>query len=459
MSFAPQKAAIRFGEGLSPDVAPPASVEAILTGLQGPDGAASAFPIAKFEALLPEMEKVQKLRREYRRGRNGPDADKLQKAFRKARGSYNRALLKSFAAGLGRSITTEDGFRERLTRFWADHFTVVGRDAITRFAVPHYVEEAIRPNVKGTFADLLTAAVLHPMMLHYLDQTSSVGPNSPVGQRGKRGLNENLARELLELHSVGVDAAYTQKDVRELAELLTGLTANLRDGFAFRPKIVEPGAETILGASFGGEKPNIEDIRTALQFLGTHPATARHIATKLATHFVSDSPSEDLVASIEARFLATDGDLMEVYGALLEQPDSWATFGEKVKQPIDFVASTMRALAAPPKVFENYNRRKLTAYLGGPLAAMGQTWLRPGGPDGWPEEAEAWITPQGLAARLQWALSAPSAVFRGLPDPREFLTTALGDLADERLVFAAKAAETRREGIGLILASPAFQRR
>ncbi len=459
MSFRPDIAAIRFGEGLSPDVAPPTSVEAVMAGLRGPDRAAAAFPIPKFDSLRSKMQEVAELRRNYRRGRDGPDAEKLQDIFRKARGEYNRELLKSFAAGLGRSITTQDGFRERLARFWADHFTVVGKDALTRFAVPHYVEEAIRPHVAGRFEDMLVAVVTHPMMLNYLDQTSSIGPNSQFGRGGKRGLNENLARELLELHTVGVGAAYSQTDVRQMAELLTGLSANLKNGFTFRPRIVEPGAETVLGRSFGGGGPNIGDIHAALKFLATHEATAAHIAQKLATHFVADDPDPALVAAMRDRFLATDGDLAEVYRAMLEHPASWASFGAKVKQPIDFMTSTMRALAAPPAVFERYNRRKLTAYLGGPLAAMGQPWLRPGGPDGWPEEAEAWITPQGLAARLQWAMSAPSVVFRGLPDPRTFLDTALGELADERLAFAAKSAETRREGIGLVLASPAFQRR
>lgn len=459
MSFQPEIAAIRFGEGLSPQVAPPASIAEMMDRLRGPDLAADAFAMRSFDQVRADMQKVEEVRLEFRRGRNGPDAEKLSDAFGKARGKFVRGLLKSFPASLGRSITTQDGFRERLARFWGDHFTVVGRNSLTRFAVPNYVESAIRPHLAGRFEDMLVSVTTHPMMLDYLDQTRSVGPNSKIGQRGKRGLNENLARELLELHTLGVGGAYRQEDVRQMAELLTGLTANMKNGFVFRPALAEPGAETVLGSSFGGAEPSMDDIRAALKFLASHPTTAEHIARKLATHFVADTPDEALVAAMRARFLDTDGDLAEVYGAMLEHPAAWTSFGAKVKQPIDFVTSTMRALGAPPAVFEKYNRRKLTAYLGGPMAAMGQTWLRPGGPDGWPEEAEAWVTPQGLAARLQWAMSAPSAVFRGLPDPPVFLKTALGSLADERLEFAAKAAETRREGIGLILASPAFQRR
>jgi uncharacterized protein (DUF1800 family) len=458
VSFSPTKGAIRFGEGLSPDVAPPTDQAAIIAQLDGGDIAASIYPIIKFSEHLPVIARIETLRRASRKGRKGADADELRKAFHTAFKPLQRDMDKNFARCAARSITSTQPFRERLTRFWADHFTVIGKEKLLRSMVPAYVEEAIRPNIVGSFSRLLRAAILHPMMLTYLDQSVSVGPNSRAA-KGRRGLNENLARELLELHTLGVEGTYSQQDVRQLAELLTGLTANLKNGFMFRPKMAEPGAEQVLGGTYGGIIPDLQDIFSVLDDLSTHPETAAHLARKLAVHFVSDDPPERLVSELTRRYLDTDGDLRAVYEALVEHPDTWSLYGKKVKQPIDFIYSTMRALRVPPRTLGQQNRKTINATFGQPLAAMGQSWMAPPGPDGWPEAALDWLGVQGLAARLQWSMVGPSAIFRALPDPRDFAVSALGELADERVLFAAKSAENRREGIGLILASPAFQRR
>ncbi|SFR41243.1 DUF1800 domain-containing protein [Litoreibacter janthinus] len=458
MAFTPDIAQIRFGEGLSPAVDPPSSVDAILQQLRGPDVAAEAFPIPLFSSLHGEFATVTGLQRAMRKGRNGPDADELTKTYKQARRALNVRLEAMLAPVLSRSITTSQPFRERITRFWADHFTVVGKSNLTVNAVPTYVEEAIRPHVAGRFADMLKAVMVSPMMLEYLDQNRSVGPNS-AGAKGRRGLNENLARELLELHTLGVEGAYKQSDVRQLAELLTGMSTALGQGFLFRGKIAEPGAETVLGHSYGGGQASVDDVMAFLEDVAHHPDTARHLARKLAVHFTSDIPDEGLISQMADAYLASKGELMAVYDALLRHPFAWDSFGQKIKQPMDFVCSALRVLEVPPASLQNLNRAKRMAYITSPMAGMGQQWLRPSGPDGWPEEAEAWVTPQGLAARIQWAMAMPSAFFRGLPDPREFVGAALGSIADEKVNFAARAAETRREGVGLILASPAFQRR
>ncbi|WP_281857742.1 DUF1800 domain-containing protein [Litoreibacter halocynthiae] len=458
MAFTPDIAAIRFGEGLAPEIAAPASVEGVLDQLRGSDLAAKEFPITPLSDLYGTFAKVSTLQKAARRGRKSPDAQELSKAYKQARRELNLHLEGALAPLLSRSITTEQPFRERLTRFWADHFTVVGKNNLTRNAVPSYIEETIRPQITGRFSDLLKAVMTSPMMLDYLDQNSSVGPNSR-GAKGRRGLNENLARELLELHTLGVGGAYTQGDVRQLAELLTGMTTEISRGFVFRPKIVEPGAETVLGQSYGGGPPAVEDVMAFLDNVALHPDTVRHISRKLAVHFTSDRPDEGMIADMADAYAATGGELMAVYEAMLHHPFAWSSFGQKVKQPVDFIVSAMRVLEVPPTSLRQLNRSKRRAYVTGPMTAMGQQWFRPGGPDGWPEEAEAWVTPQGLAARIQWAMAAPSAIFRSLPDPRSFVVAALGDVADEKVTFAARAAETRREGVGLILASPAFQRR
>lgn len=458
MAFMPDIAAIRFGEGLAPAIAPPSSVGDILDQLRGPDLAAREFPVTPLREVHGDLAKVRDLQVLARQGRNGADAEELVKAYKLARRALNLRLQGAIAPVLSRSITTGQPFRERLTRFWADHFTVVGRNSLTRNVVPAYVEESIRPHIAGRFSDMLKAVMTSSMMLDYLDQNKSVGPNSRAA-KGHRGLNENLARELLELHTLGVGGAYAQRDVRQLAELLTGMTTEICRGFVFRPRIAEPGAETVLGRTYGGGPAEFEHVLAFLDDVARHPDTVRHISRKLAVHFTSDTPDEGMIANMSDAYAATGGDLMAVYEAMLRHAFAWESFGQKVKQPIDFMVSAMRVLEIPPASLHQLNRSKRMAYLIGPMTAMGQQWLRPGGPDGWPEEAAAWVTPQGLAARIQWGMAAPSAVVRSLPDPRNFVEVALGRVADDKVVFAANAAETRREGVGLVLASPAFQRR
>lgn len=458
MAFTPDIAAIRFGEGLAPKIPSPSSVDAVLEQLTGPDLVSLEFPIEPLAAFHEEVANVRVLQKAWRRGRIGPDEEELAKAYKQARREINLRLQLSFGPVLSRSITSTQPFRERLTRFWADHFTAVGKNNLTRNAVPAYVEEAIRPHITGRFADMLKAVVSSPMMLEYLDQNTSVGPNSR-GAKGRRGLNENLARELLELHTLGVGAAYSQDDVRQLAELLTGMSTKADSGFIFRAKIAEPGPETVLGETYGGGAPSVDDVMVFLDDVALRPATATHISRKIAVHFTSDEPDTGMVAQMADAYLATGGELPAVYEVMLRHPFAWDSFGQKVKQPVDFIVSALRVLEVPPALLHKINRTKRSAYITTPMTAMGQKWFQPSGPDGWPEEEEAWVTPQGLAARIQWAMSAPSAFFRSLPDPREFVVSALGDIADERVIFAARAAETRREGVGLVLASPAFQRR
>jgi uncharacterized protein (DUF1800 family) len=308
----------------------------------------------------------------------------------------------------------------------------------------------------------LVAVVTHPLMLHYLDQNTSAGPNSRAAARARRtsGLNENLAREVLELHTLGVNGPYTQNDVRELAALFTGLSYTAEDGFVFRKPYAEPGAETVLGQSYGGKAPRLDDITAALHDIARHPATAQHIAQKLAVHFVADTPDPALVQALARRYGETGGDLSAVYTALLDHPAAWAPERVNVKPPVDFIGSAWRALAVDPEVVEGLSLRDLRRTLILPLRDMGQPWQAPDGPDGWPEEDSFWITPQGLSARLRWAVSAPPVLCDPLPEPSAFAPVALGQGAvPDPVEFATRAAETPAEAIGLVLASPAFQRR
>ena len=455
--FDPEIADIRFGTGLSPRHKPPQSADAMLNGLVGPDAMGTAFPISPFDDYRQTIVDFYAARRIERRAKTDADRD----AARKDRRKVNRAAQKAFAemirATLLRRINTRTGFRERLAFFWSDHFTAKGKANVVRFATSPYIEEAIRPNIAGKFEDLLIASVTHPLMLHFLDQNKSVGPNSKRGKRRDAGLNENLAREVLELHTLGVDGPYTQADVRQLAELFAGLSMDSSSQFSFNRSFVEPGVETVLGRDYG-RAGKLEDVHAVLRDLARHPATAGHVARKLAQHFVGDDPDPDLVAHMASAYVDSDGDLLRVYVALLDHPASWATAAQNVKPPIDFVASALRALDPPAAHLTGRRAPNMRDLILTPLQIMGQPWEAPDGPDGWPEDNSYWIAPQFLAARLAWALSAPQAYRPDLPDPRDFARTALGKRLPEDVAFAASAAENRWEGIALVLAAPAFQK-
>ena len=460
MGFDPVIASRRFGMGRSPAVKDPRSVAEMMAALTGPDLAAEAFPIPGQSQMQPTVAELREAATVRHDARGTAAEEAAAEAQRMLRDQARAGVIRNAMAVFARAVTTGDGFRERLTAFWADHFTVRARQGLTTHLVTPFITDAIRPHLTGRFADMLTAVVLHPMMLVYLDQARSIGPNSRVGLRRDQGLNENLARELLELHTVGVDGAYTQTDVTQLAELLTGLSIDGEGEFRFRQDIVEPGAETVLGQSYGGKRRGqLDAIREALKDLATHPDTARHIAHKLATHFVADTPPEALVDALSEVWRDSGGDLAAVTGALLNHPDAWQPEARKVLPPQQFIASGLRALAVPPESLFDLDRPDTGRVFLRSMQDMGQPWEQPPGPDGWPEEAVAWITPQGMASRITWAMTAPGRVLPDLPDPRLFAEAALGPNLPEPVRFAASAAETRREGVGLVLASAAFQRR
>ncbi len=441
--------AIRFGTGL-PARDGSGTPDAILAGLMAPDHMAAAWPGVTMAEALPLYRKAATLRKDLRRD------ETLRAAYREANLEVQAQATRGFVVQLVRGIAAEHGFRERLVQFWADHFTTEARFRHDAGLAPAMIEESIRPHVGGRFGDMLSAVTLHPAMLLYLDQVQSVGPGSQAGTRRGAGLNENLARELLELHTLGVGAAYSQVDVREAAELLTGLTANPEDGFVFNGRMAEPGAETVLGRSYGSE--GLQPVLDLLADLARHPDTARNLARKLAVHFMADLPDEAQVTAMAEAYLASDGNLAQVYAAMLNHAAAFAEPASKVRQPFDFMVAALRGLQVDPAKIMADGRGAIRRRLLLPLAAMGMTWMRPGGPDGWEESAEAWITPQGMAARITWAMAMPDQ-FGLLPDPRALLATALGPRASERLIWAVGASQDAREGVGLILASPEFNRR
>ena len=448
----PDLAALRFGTGLPVPAGAPLTPEAMLASLSGPDLIAKKFPIPDFDTVMGLLRTADSLRKQARR-----NPDKGRKPYDAAVDAAAIPARTSARVTIARAVANPDGFRERLVAFWTDHFSTRSRNQFQTYLPFALAEQAVRPNLAGTFTDLLSAVTFHPAMLAYLDQTTSYGPGSKKGLSQDRGLNENLARELIELHTLGVDAAYSQTDVRQMAELLTGLAFDHERGFFFDKARAEPGSEAVLGVEYGGQ--GVEPILAALNDLALRPETAANLARKLAVHFVSDEPSADLVEAIRAAYAGSGGNLPTTYQALLTHPDSWTPILLKVRQPYDFIIASLRALGLTGQDIVDMDEKLFRRLIQNPMKSMGQQFKGPPGPNGWPEEAEAWITPQGLAGRITWAMNIPGRLANPLPDPVALAHAALGAKAGEVLLWSAARAENIREGVGLVLSSPEFNRR
>lgn len=453
----PTLGAIRFGAGLSPDFAPPADGAALLASL-AEEAARDDYPVTPWQTRHIRARDRLAARRAFRpRDGSDPDPD-AQQDLRAINRADRDDSFADLVAMIARLAYAPVGFHARLMRFWSNHFAAEARGGRLRFVRVAYAEDALRPHVMGDFKDMLRAAVLHPVMLTYLDQIRSIGPQSRAGRRRDRGLNENLARELLELHTLGASGSYSQDDVSQLARLLTGATFTLEDGFRFNRNIAEPGIIEIFGKRYGGRPVMLDHIHEALDDLAMHPDTAAHLAFSLARHFVSDSPDPQLVAHMSARYLQSGGQLPALYQAMLEHPAAWQGPLAKTRAPLELMAASIRALALQPQQLTGLRPGEIRRMLIGPLQLMGEPHQRVPSPAGYGEDAAYWITPQGLAARIDWAMGL-AQLAPGDRDPRDFVDIALADAAGEMLRRAAAGAETRAQGIGLILAAPDFNRR
>jgi uncharacterized protein (DUF1800 family) len=346
------------------------------------------------------------------------------------------------------AINAEIGLVERLVWFWSNHFCV---NADATVMAGGYEREAIRPHVLGRFSDMLLAVEGHPAMLLYLNNAQSIGPESVAGINRDKGLNENLAREILELHTLGVRTVYTQSDVTNFAKVLTGWTilptaTNPDHGgeFVFLRRAHEPGAQTVIGNAYtdGG----IEQGRAVLADLARHPATAMHMATKLARHFIADDPPPTLVDGLTQRFLDTEGDLKEVVAALIAAPESWAAEQAKIKRPGEWIAAMLRATGVSGDIVR---------IIGG-QALLGEPLWRPPAPKGFSDENAAWL--DGLGQRLDIANTFAQRVGPG-HDPEAVMETAIGPLASAETRRAVAGAESRPQALTLVLMAPEFQRR
>ena len=390
---------------------------------------------------------------QYRRNRN-----KMMSAQENKRSkSFNRFVRDNLESEVkARAIyaaQTKAPFHERLTRFWANHFSVSARNRQTNLLAGAYEREAIRPNILGNFTDLAIEAIFHPAMLTFLDNVSSVGPNSRAGQRRNKGLNENLAREVLELHTITPAAGYDQKDVTEFAKALTGWTIgqNKKDlrgtgRTTFNDTLHEPGMRKVLGRKYSN-KGNRQAI-SILKTICAHPDTAKNIAQKLARHFVSDIPPPSLVKRLEDNFIKTNGDLKSLYETLVSSPEAWVHTAQKVKSPEELLTSTARAIGIE-KVFSIHIRDSYDSLAQRPFSAPT--------PEGWPDTAESWLGPDAIMKRIEWANEFASTIPN--LDAVKFLYLALGPRLSDKTRANIMRAESQQQALVLALMSPDYQRR
>lgn len=371
------------------------------------------------------------------------------------------------AARLSSALTTDSPFAERLVYFWANHFAV-SIDKLPVIGLAGLLEfEAIRPHLFGRFSDLLLAVEKHPAMLVYLDQAQSVGPNSTIGRlaavRGgkQRGLNENLAREAMELHTLGVRTGYSQTDVTEFARALTGWTVSgiaggpisrviggAEDGsFAFADALHEPGDRVIMGKRYAQQGE--AQARAVLLDLASSPATARHISTKLARHFAGDDPPTAMVDRLTKAYLSSGGDLTTLYRALIGSPEAWVPKPLKFKTPWEWSVSALRAVG------QTELDPKMAAAI---LKQLGQPTWQPGSPAGWDDVAASWAAPEALMRRVEVAQRLAARAGSAL-DARTLAQRVLPGVLTDSTRTAVERAESPQEGIALLLVSPEFLRR
>ncbi|HKU06507.1 MAG TPA: DUF1800 family protein [Bradyrhizobium sp.] len=358
-------------------------------------------------------------------------------------------------ARMQRASMADCGIVERLVAFWSNHFCIsAGKGGLARMWAGSFEREAIRPFVFGRFADMLKAVEQHPAMLFFLDNQQSLGPDSRAGINRNRGLNENLAREIMELHTLGVDGGYTQEDVTSLARVITGWTFAGRQGqlgapgtFAFNANAHQPGSQRVLGKTY--EAGGVGQGEAVLADLARHPSTAKFVAGKFARHFVADDPPPGLVANLQDVFTRTDGDLRALTLALIDSDEAWKAPLTKIRSPYEFLIAAARVLARIP---EDPGR-----YLGA-LNALGQPLWSPAGPNGFPDSNAAWAAPEGMKLRLDISAQLASRIADSI-DPRELLEVIAADAASPETRRTVERAESRQQALALLLMSPEFQRR
>lgn len=426
---------------------------------------------AKGEGLLstPKALALTAAEREQRRKAKVGNVDIVQTLVQ----HYRETAIADARSRLVTAATTTRPFMERMQLFWANHFTVSLAKGSTRGLVGAFERDAIRPHIAGRFEDLLVASTTHPAMLRYLDNTQSAGPHSRVvalaSRRAERagetpritGINENLAREVLELHTLGAESArastlpangkasYTQADVTAFAAVLSGWRVGLNEDDSaglFNADWHEPGAKTVLGKRYP-EGPDA--LKMVLHDLARHPATARFVSTKLARHLVADEPPPALVDRLTATYLRTDGQLSEVYRELVASPEAWSPHAAKLKTPEEFVLSGVR-------VFSIGERDAIG--VGQAIVGLGQKIQSAPSPAGWSDRADDWLGPDAVWKRVEWSTRMADRI-GPRTDARAIANQSFGGWLGDRTRLQLERAADGSQAVALLMMAPEFQRR
>jgi uncharacterized protein (DUF1800 family) len=416
-------------------------------------------------------------RLEQRAARQGVSQEQLQQLTTEQDfvQTFRQRVSTAVGARLETAMLSDAPVRERLVHFWSNHFTVSTAKPAAVALPPSFEKDAIRQHVGGKFADMLLASSKHPGMIIYLDNWLSIGPRSEAAQHPERarrlpggqrptGINENLGREIMELHTLGVHSGYTQADVQALAAIITGWTyqrANLRtlvnqdagtrsgaQLFQFDAAAHEPGAKTLLGRTYS--QSGVDQGEAALRDLTARPACAQFIATKLCRHYIADQPPPAAVDRVARAFAHSDGDLRATMEAVVDSPEAWVTPFAKFKQPEEYAITLLRAA----------NVQTLPPNAGvGALMAMGQRPYAAPGPDGWADISDAWLTADLVWKRLEFAQRFAERLARADVNPVEVGEASLGPLMSDETRTAVQRAESPEQGLAILFAAPEMQRR
>jgi uncharacterized protein (DUF1800 family) len=460
----PEIAVLRFGLGARPgELAAAASdprgwLGVQTQGNQTRTGAATLAPSDEiFAAVIAARQEREALKRE------ASSDEEIKAAGMALREAYQPHYRAQVLARAQSAVLTSRPFAERLVHFWSNHFAVSADKGAIYGLAGTLENEAIRPRINGRFVDLLTAVEQHPAMIAFLDNQFSVGTDSPAARFAARrqpkrgfGINENLAREILELHTLGVGGGYTQSDVTSFAQIITGWSIGGGKGrlaggepgrFYFRENMHEPGAKNFLGKRYAQDGQAQGE--AVLADLARHPSTARFVATKLVRHFIADDPPSAAVDRIARAYLKSDGNLPHVYAALIEAPEAWQPELRKFKTPEDFVFSALRALGMTPQKPEEVIRS---------FDLLGQRQYTPGSPAGWADTARNWDGSDALMHRVLWA-SRVADRYDQVASPADVAAAALGGFARADTLTALRRATSGGQALALMLMSPEFQRR
>ena len=471
-------AVLRFGLGAKPGELSAAGTDPkgwLKQQISGAVPLVSTAPLPRSDSIYAAFVAARQAQREQRRASAQTDGADPKPAdiniVNAVREVYQPQYRAQVLARTQSAVATDRPFAERLVHFWSNHFAVSADKGVVYGLAGTLENEAVRPHVNGRFLDLLTAVEQHPAMIAFLDNQYSVGQDSEAALKVRRaaerrfataapkrqfGINENLAREILELHTLGVNGGYSQADVTSFAQIITGWSIGGGNGrlaggtpgqFYFRDNLHEPGAKTFLGKTY--RQSGQAQGEAVLADLAHHPATARFIATKLVRHFIADDPPAAAVERVASAFLKSGGELPRVYAALIEAPEAWQPAARKFKTPQDFVFSSLRALNVSPQKPEEVLRS---------FELLGQRQYTPGSPAGWPDNAKSWDGSDALMHRVLWAARFADKFDPGT-DPEELAASALGAYARPETLTALHRAASSGQALALLLMSPEFQRR